>query len=177
MANRFYIHQFDTVWSFPESGFWTLLEVGARAGRYNLDDPQYRGHRLAGQFACGRFNDSTGARTLRVPRRFQDAYFISPPDWSEEEFKEELERFLKKKREPAISKRITLHPFTRQMPEGFRTRRCKAPVIVFGDNGAPPAQPANRVGAMHQLQNKWMGRRQGLRARAEYRAALALANR
>jgi hypothetical protein len=136
MSQRFYVHQFDTVWSLPESGFRALLDVGARAGAYNLDDPQYHGQRLAGRFACGRFNDSTGARTLHVPRRFRETYFISPLDWSQEEFKEELERFVKNKRERAISKRITLHPFTRQMPEGFRTRCCRAPVIVLGDNGA-----------------------------------------
>jgi hypothetical protein len=136
MNQQFYVHQFETVWSFPAAGFRILLEAGARTGEYKLDDPQYHGQRLAGRFSCGRFNDSTGARTFQVPRRFHDAYFISPLDWTREEFREELERFLKKVRYRTSSKRITLYPFTHQMPGGFRTRCCKAPPLVLGDNGA-----------------------------------------
>lgn len=136
MSRRFYVHQFDTIWSFPESGFRALLAVGARAGGYDLDNPRYQGQRLAGRFSCGRFNDSTAARSLHVPRRFREAYFISPLDWSQEDFREELERFLKKKRESAISKRITLLSFTYHLSHGYRSRCCRAPVLVLGDNGA-----------------------------------------
>jgi hypothetical protein len=136
MSRRFYIHQFDAIWSFPESGFRALLEVGARDAGYDLDDRQFHGQRLAGRFACGRFNDTTGAKSLRVPRRFKDSYLISPLDWSAEDFREELDRFQKKEQQRQNSRRVELLPFTHQMPEGFRTRCCKAAVIVVGSNGA-----------------------------------------
>lgn len=91
MRRRYYIEQFNYIWSFSLEGYKLFLENGAAGKEWDLDDPRYNSSIIKNK-----------------PQK--SANPINPIDFSSEDFQEEIEYSLKSGKQSG--KRIDPHSMT-----------------------------------------------------------------